>query len=611
MQRNNNRPGGPMGGGHMGRVEKAKNFKGTLRKLMNYMGRYRWSMLVVILLAAGSSVFSVIGPKRMGQITTEIFTGLMRKISGGPGINFGAIGHLLLWLLGLYGISAFLSFLQGYIMSSVSQKVSYDLRMQLAAKVHRLPMQYFDHTTTGEVLSRVTNDVDTLGQALNQSMTQIVSSTATAVGVLVMMLTISWKMTLVALAIVPLSSYLMGFVVKRSQKYFVGQQKLLGQVNGQVEEVFSGHVVVKAFNAQESMTRIFDRTNKELFDSARKSQFYSGLIHPIMNFIGNLGYVAMVVLGGYYATQGVIAVGDIQSFNQYVRSFNQPIAQIAQIAGIIQSAMAASERVFEFLEEPEETPVVANPVSISGVRGQVTFDHVRFGYNASQPVIRDFNAIIQPGQKVAIVGPTGSGKTTMVKLLMRFYDVDSGSIKVDGHDLREFDRDELRKLYGMVLQETWLFGGSIMENIRYGRLGATDDEVVQAARSAHANHFIRALPGGYHMKLNEESSNISQGQKQLLTIARAILADPKIMILDEATSSVDTRTEILIQKAMAELMRDRTSFVIAHRLSTIRDADWILVMQDGDIVEQGKHEELLHRSGFYAKLYKAQFERTA
>jgi len=611
MQRNNNRPGGPMGGGHMGRVEKAKNFKGTLRKLMNYMGRYRWSMLVVILLAAGSSVFSVIGPKRMGQITTEIFTGLMRKISGGPGINFGAIGHLLLWLLGLYGISAFLSFLQGYIMSSVSQKVSYDLRMQLAAKVHRLPMQYFDHTTTGEVLSRVTNDVDTLGQALNQSMTQIVSSTATAVGVLVMMLTISWKMTLVALAIVPLSSYLMGFVVKRSQKYFVGQQKLLGQVNGQVEEVFSGHVVVKAFNAQESMTRIFDRTNKELFDSARKSQFYSGLIHPIMSFIGNLGYVAMVVLGGYYATQGVIAVGDIQSFNQYVRSFNQPIAQIAQIAGIIQSAMAASERVFEFLEEPEETPVVANPVSISGVRGQVTFDHVRFGYNASQPVIRDFNAIIQPGQKVAIVGPTGSGKTTMVKLLMRFYDVDSGSIKVDGHDLREFDRDELRKLYGMVLQETWLFGGSIMENIRYGRLGATDDEVVQAARSAHANHFIRALPGGYHMKLNEESSNISQGQKQLLTIARAILADPKIMILDEATSSVDTRTEILIQKAMAELMRDRTSFVIAHRLSTIRDADWILVMQDGDIVEQGKHEELLHRSGFYAKLYKAQFERTA
>lgn len=611
MQRNNNRPGGPMGGGHMGRVERAKDFKGTLRKLMNYMGRYRWSMLVVILLAAGSSVFSVIGPKRMGQITTEIFTGLMGKISGGPGINFGAIGHLLLWLLGLYGISAFLSFLQGYIMSSVSQKVSYDLRMQLAAKVHRLPMQYFDHTTTGEVLSRVTNDVDTLGQALNQSMTQIVSSTATAVGVLVMMLTISWKMTLVALAIVPLSSYLMGFVVKRSQKYFVGQQKLLGQVNGQVEEVFSGHVVVKAFNAQESMTRIFDRTNKELFDSARKSQFYSGLIHPIMNFIGNLGYVAMVVLGGYYATQGVIAVGDIQSFNQYVRSFNQPIAQIAQIAGIIQSAMAASERVFEFLEEPEETPVVANPVSISGVRGQVTFDHVRFGYNASQPVIRDFSAIIQPGQKVAIVGPTGSGKTTMVKLLMRFYDVDSGSIKVDGHDLREFDRDELRKLYGMVLQETWLFGGSIMENIRYGRLGATDDEVVQAARSAHANHFIRALPGGYHMKLNEESSNISQGQKQLLTIARAILADPKIMILDEATSSVDTRTEILIQKAMAELMRDRTSFVIAHRLSTIRDADWILVMQDGDIVEQGKHEELLHRSGFYAKLYKAQFERTA
>ncbi|MEA5016535.1 MAG: ABC transporter ATP-binding protein [Candidatus Limiplasma sp.] len=602
-------PGGP--GGPMGTGEKAKDFKGSFRRLMRYLGRHQWSLALVALLAAGSSIFSVIGPKRMGQITTEIFTGLVGKVGGGPGIDFGKIGQLLLWLLGLYLVSALLSFLQGFIMSGISQKVSYNLRKQLAAKVHRLPMSYFDHTTTGEVLSRVTNDVDTLGQTLNQSLTQIISSLATAVGVVVMMLSISWKMTLVALAILPLSFFLMSFVVGRSQKYFVGQQRFLGEVNGQVEEIFSGHVVVKAFNAQGQVTQAFDRTNQELYVSARKSQFFSGLMHPIMGFIGNLGYVAVVVLGGYYATRGVITVGDIQSFNQYVRSFNQPVAQLAQIAGVLQSTMAASERVFEFLEQPEEAPVVEHPVSTQGIQGQVTFEHVHFGYDPERPVIRDFSATIQPGQKVAIVGPTGAGKTTMVKLLMRFYDVDGGSIKVDGHDLRDFDRCELRRLFGMVLQDTWLFGGSIQENIRYGRLNASDGEVVQAARAAHASHFIKALPGGYEMELNEESSNISQGQKQLLTIARAILADPKIMILDEATSSVDTRTEIRIQKGMDELMRGRTSFVIAHRLSTIRDADLILVMKDGDIVEQGKHEELLSRGGFYAQMYSAQFEKTA
>lgn len=605
-------PGGPGGpGGPMGTGEKAKDFKGSFRRLMRYLGRHQWSLALVALLAAGSSIFSVIGPKRMGQITTEIFTGLVGKVGGGPGIDFGKIGQLLLCLLGLYLVSALLSFLQGFIMSGISQKVSYNLRKQLAAKVHRLPMSYFDHTTTGEVLSRVTNDVDTLGQTLNQSLTQIISSLATAIGVVVMMLSISWKMTLVALAILPLSFFLMSFVVGRSQKYFVGQQRFLGEVNGQVEEIFSGHVVVKAFNAQDQVTQAFDRTNQELYVSARKSQFFSGLMHPIMGFIGNLGYVAVVVLGGYYATRGVITVGDIQSFNQYVRSFNQPVAQLAQIAGVLQSTMAASERVFEFLEQPEEAPVVEHPVSTQGIQGQVTFEHVRFGYDPERPVIRDFSATIQPGQKVAIVGPTGAGKTTMVKLLMRFYDVDGGSIKVDGHDLRDFDRCELRRLFGMVLQDTWLFGGSIQENIRYGRLNASDGEVVQAARAAHASHFIKALPGGYEMELNEESSNISQGQKQLLTIARAILADPKIMILDEATSSVDTRTEIRIQKGMDELMRGRTSFVIAHRLSTIRDADLILVMKDGDIVEQGKHEELLSRGGFYAQMYSAQFEKTA
>lgn len=603
--------GGPMGGGPGGTGEKAKDFKGTFGKLLRYLGVYRWSILMVVLLSAGSAIFSVIGPKRMGQITTEIFKGLMGKISGGAGIDFGVIGSLLLWLLGLYAVSAILSFFQGYLMSGVSQKVSYNLRKQLAAKVHRLPMEYFDHTTHGEVLSRVTNDVDTLGQTLNQSLSQIVSSIATAVGVIVMMFSISWQMTLISLCILPISAFLMGFVVKGSQKYFVGQQTFLGKVNGQVEEIYSGHVVVKAFNAQDEVTETFNQTNKELYQSAWKSQFFSGLMQPIMNFVGNLGYVAVVVMGASYAATGAITIGDIQSFTQYVRSFNQPIAQIAQITGVLQSTMAASERVFAFLEEPEETPSASNPVSTEGIQGQVTFEHVRFGYNPERIIIQDFSATIQPGQKVAIVGPTGAGKTTIVKLLMRFYDVLSGSIKVDGHDLRDFDRNEIRKLFGMVLQDTWLFGGTIEENIGYGRLDATKEEIVAAAKAAHANHFIKTLAGSYQMELNEESSNISQGQKQLLTIARAILADPRIMILDEATSSVDTRTEIRIQKGMDELMRGRTSFVIAHRLSTIRDADLILVMKDGDIVEQGKHEELLERGGFYAELYSAQFEKTA
>ncbi len=613
-KRSSQRRGGPMGGpghGPMGPAEKAKDFKGSSRKLMKFLGQYRWSLLMVVLLSAGSAVFSVVGPKKLGEITTEIFKGVLGKLSGGPGVDFGVIGVLLLWLLGLYALSALLSFLQGYLMSGVSQKLSYQLRKQLAAKVHRLPMSFFDHTTNGEVLSRVTNDVDTLGQSLNQSLSQVVSSATTAIGVLVMMLSISWQMTLVALAILPISAILMSFTVKHSQKYFVGQQKYLGNVNGQVEEIYGGHVVVKAFNAQDDVTDTFDKTNNKLYNSAWKSQFFSGLMHPIMGFIGNLGYVASVVMGAAYVASGMLAVGDIQSFIQYVRSFNQPIAQVAQIANVLQSTVAASERVFEFLDEAEEDQTVENPVSIENIQGQVTFDHVRFGYDPSQIIINDFSATIQPGQKVAIVGPTGAGKTTMVKLLMRFYDVTGGSIRIDGHDIREFDRNQLRLLFGMVLQDTWLFGGTVQENIRYGRLDATDEEVMEAAKTAHANHFIKTLPNSYQMELNEESSNISQGQKQLLTIARAVLADPKVMILDEATSSVDTRTEVRIQKGMDELMKGRTSFVIAHRLSTIRDADLILVMRDGDIVEQGKHEELLAKGGFYADLYSAQFEKTA
>ena len=604
------RMGGPGGHGPM-MGEKARDFKGTLRKLLSSMRRYRVTLIVVMALAAASSLFSIIGPKKMGEVTTEIFTGLMGVLSGGPGVDFGAVGGLLLFLLGLYGVSALLSFFQGYVMSGITQRVSYQFRKELAAKVHRLPMQYFDHITHGEVLSRVTNDVDTLSQNLNQSLTQIVSAITTAIGVLIMMFSISWQMTLVALCIVPLSGILMSLVVKRSQKYFVGQQEYLGGVNGQVEEIYGGHVVVKAFNAQDDAVAAFEKTNQKLYTSAWKSQFFSGLMQPIMGFVGNLSYVVAVVLGSAYAVQGRITVGDIQSFVQYVRNFNQPISQIAQMTSTLQATMAAAERVFEFLDEPEESKTIENPARVDGLQGQVTFDHVRFGYDPEKTIINDFSAVIQPGQKIAIVGPTGAGKTTMVKLLMRFYDVTGGAIRVDGHDIRDFDRDELRMLFGMVLQDTWLFGGTIEENIRYGNLNATDEQVVEAARAAHANHFIKALPGAYQMELNEESSNISQGQKQLLTIARAILADPKILILDEATSSVDTRTEVRIQKAMDTLMQGRTSFVIAHRLSTIRDADLILVMKDGDIVEQGTHDALLQKGGFYAELYQAQFEKSA
>ena len=607
MERNN-RPRRAMGGPHgMGPGERAKDFSGTMRRLLREMGRWRLSLIAVAVLGVGSAAFSIIGPKKMGEVTTQIFTGLVSRLGGGPGIDYGRIGVLLLWLLGLYVVSAALSFAQHFIMTGVSQKLSYSLRGRLAAKVHRLPMSYFDRVTYGDVLSRVTNDVDTLGQSLNQSLSQVVSSLATAVGVAVMMLSISWQMTLAALLILPLSGILMGLVVRKSQKYFVGQQRYMGELNGQVEEMYAGHVVVKAFGAQESAERAFAGVNEKLYRSAWKSQFLSGLMQPITTLIGNLGYVAAVVLGSGYAAAGVISVGDIQSFIQYVRSFNQPVSQIAQIFNILQSAMAAAERVFEFLDEAEEEPAPAHPAPTAGIRGEVTFDHVRFGYTPEKVIIHDFSAHILPGQKIAIVGPTGAGKSTMVKLLMRFYDVSGGRILIDGRDIREFDRDDLRRLFGMVLQDTWLFEGTIADNIRYGRLDATDEEVEAAARAAHADHFIRTQPGGYRMVVNEESSNVSQGQKQLLTIARAILADPKIMILDEATSSVDTRTEVRIQKGMDESMKGRTSFIIAHRLSTIRNADLILVMRDGDIVEQGTHEELMEKGGFYREIYQAQF----
>ena len=604
----NNRPRRAMGGPHgMGAGERAKDFSGTMRRLLREMGRWRLSLIAVAVLGVGSAAFSIIGPKKMGEVTTQIFTGLVSRLGGGPGIDYGRIGVLLLWLLGLYVVSAALSFAQHFIMTGVSQKLSYSLRGRLAAKVHRLPMGYFDRVTHGDVLSRVTNDVDTLGQSLNQSLSQVVTSLSTAVGVAVMMLSISWQMTLAALLILPMSGILMGLVVRKSQKYFVGQQRYMGQLNGQVEEMYAGHVVVKAFGAQESAERAFAGVNEKLYRSAWKSQFLSGLMQPITTFVGNLGYVAAVVLGSGYAAAGVIAVGDIQSFIQYVRSFNQPVSQIAQIFNILQSAMAAAERVFEFLDEAEEEPAPAHPAPTAGIRGEVTFDHVRFGYTPDKVIIHDFSAHILPGQKIAIVGPTGAGKSTMVKLLMRFYDVSGGRILIDGRDIREFDRDDLRRLFGMVLQDTWLFEGTIADNIRYGRLDATDEEVEAAARAAHADHFIRTQPGGYRMVVNEESSNVSQGQKQLLTIARAILADPRIMILDEATSSVDTRTEVRIQKGMDESMKGRTSFIIAHRLSTIRNADLILVMRDGDIVEQGTHEELMEKGGFYREIYQAQF----
>ena len=608
------RQGGPMGGGPhggMGAGEKAKDFKGTIRKLMKYLSEYKIGLIFVLLFAIGSTIFNIAGPKILGKATTEIFTGLVGKVSGGSGIDFEKIAHILIFLMCLYVTSARFSFIQGYIMTGVSQKLTYRLRKEISEKINRMPMNYFDTRTHGEVLSRVTNDIDTLSQSLNQSATQIITSFTTIIGVLIMMLSISPLMTLVALLILPISLGLISTIVKRSQRHFKNQQEYLGHVNGQVEEVYGGHNIVKAFNKETDVIKEFDETNEILYQSAWKSQFFSGMMMPIMQFVGNLGYVAVAILGGCLAIKKTIEVGDIQSFIQYVRNFTQPITQVAQVANMLQSTAAASERVFEFLEEEEEDQFAQNPVSVEGLEGNVEFDHVHFGYNADKIIINDFSAKVKQGQKIAIVGPTGAGKTTMIKLLMRFYDVNSGAILIDGHNLKDFNRGELRQMFGMVLQDTWLFHGSIKENIRYGKLDATDEEVIEAAKAAHVHRFVQTLPNGYDMELNEEASNVSQGQKQLLTIARAILADPKILILDEATSSVDTRTEVRIQKAMDNLMRGRTSFIIAHRLSTIRDADLILVMKDGDIIEQGNHEELLKQNGFYAELYNSQFEKTS
>ena len=601
-----------MGHGPMkGPGEKAKDFKGTMKTLIKYLSKFKIAIIAVIIFAIGSATFSIVGPKVLGKATTKIFEGLIGKISGNSsaGIDFEGIGRILLILLGLYIISAIFAFFQGILMTGVSQKISYNLRKEISEKINRMPMKYFDSKTHGEVLSRVTNDIDTLSQSLNQSMTQIITSITTVIGVLIMMLSISVSMTVVAILILPISMIFISQIVKRSQKYFKSQQEYLGHVNGQVEEVYGGHNIVTVFNREEEAIKEFDKMNNTLYDSAWKSQFLSGMMMPIMTFIGNLGYVAVSILGGYLAVNKVIEVGDIQSFIQYVRSFTQPIAQAAQVANLLQSTAAAAERVFEFLDEEEEEQFAENPVSIENLKGEVSFRNVNFGYNPNKTIINNFNAEVKPGQKVAIVGPTGAGKTTMVKLLMRFYDVNKGEILIDGHNIKDFNRSELREMFGMVLQDTWLFNGTIMENIRYGKLDASDEEVKEAAKAAHVHHFVKTLPAGYNMELNEEASNVSQGQKQLLTIARAILADPKILILDEATSSVDTRTEVLIQKAMDNLMEGRTSFIIAHRLSTIRDADLILVMNEGDIIEQGNHEELLAKNGFYAKLYNSQFEK--
>ncbi|KZL89603.1 ABC transporter ATP-binding protein [Clostridium magnum] len=600
--------GGPMGG--MGKVEKAKNFKDTMNKLIQYLKPYSLSIITVIIFAIGSAAFSIVGPKILGKATTKLFEGLVSKVMGveGAAIDFTYIGNIVIWLLGLYIISAIFGIIQGYIISGVAQKVSYNLRKEISQKINRMPLSYFDKKSHGEVLSRVTNDVDTVSQTLNQSLSQIITSVITIIGVLIMMLSISWQMTLVALLILPVSMLLIMVVVKKSQKYFKDQQEYLGHANGHIEEIYSGHNIMKAFNREKEAVEKFDEINDTLYSSAWKSQFLSGMMMPIMTFIGNIGYVAVSILGGWLTVKKTIEVGDILSFVQYVRSFTQPIAQVAQISNVLQSTAAAAERVFEFLEEEEEVLEAENPLKVEEIKGEVTFKDVHFGYNSDKIIINDFGTHIKPGQKVAIVGPTGAGKTTIVKLLMRFYDLNSGAILIDGHDIKDFTREDLRNMFGMVLQDTWLFNGSIMENIRYGRLNATDEEVIEAAKSAHVHHFVKTLPNGYNMELNEEANNVSQGQKQLLTIARAILADPKILILDEATSSIDTRTEILIQKAMENLMKGRTSFIIAHRLSTIRDADLILVMKDGDIVEQGNHEELLKANGFYASLYNSQFE---
>lgn len=607
QKQNRPRGGGP-GRGMSAPVEKAKDFKGTIKKLVSYLGAYKVAVFLVMIFAAASTIFNIWGPKILSKAITELFNGLIKKYQGTGDINFDKIGGILLFMLGLYVVAALFGIVQGWIMSTISQKITYRMRKEISEKIDRMPMNYFESRTTGEVLSRITNDVDTLGQSLNQSLTQLITSTFTIIGVIVMMLSISVKMTGIAILIVPISLLLIMVVVKNSQKYFKTQQEYLGVINGKVEETIGGYTIVRLFNEEENSLKEFKEQNDVLFKSAWKSQFLSGLMQPIMNFVGNLGYVGVAIAGGVMAYNGTITVGDIQAFIQYVRNLTQPIAQLAQVSNMLQSMAAAAERVFEFLAEDEEEQMAENPVQIDKAKGMVDFDHVQFGYTPDKIVIQDFTSHVEPGQTVAIVGPTGAGKTTMVKLLMRFYDVNSGAIKIDGHNIKDFNRADLRKNIGMVLQDTWLFKGSIMDNLRYGRLDATDEEVYAAAKAAHVDHFIKTLPGGYDMELNEESSNISQGQKQLLTIARAILADKPILILDEATSSVDTRTEGLIQEAMNNLMKGRTSFVIAHRLSTIKDADKILYMQGGDIKEQGSHEELLAQNGLYAALYNSQFE---
>ena len=603
------RHGGPMGHGKGMTGEKAKNFKGAMLRLLKYMERYKGRLILMVFFAVGGTVFNIIGPKILGKATTELYTGLVSKISGGSGIDFEKIARILAGVLCLYLVSSLLSFIQGYIMTGISNDVTYNLRKDISEKINRIPVKYFESRTHGEILSRITNDVDTLQTGINQSVTQLITSCTTLVGVLVMMLSINVWMTLAALLILPVSMMIIGKVMKHSQKYFQDQQKYLGEVNGQVEEIYSGHNVVKAFNKEEDVIEEFEKVNEKLYTSAWRSQFFSGIMMPVMQFVGNLGYVMVALLGGFLVIKKSIEVGDVQAFFQYIRNFTQPIQQIAQVTNMLQSSAAASERVFEFLDVEEEDQTVEHPADVETVEGNVQFSHISFGYRPEKMIIHDFNAKVKAGQKVAIVGPTGAGKTTMIKLLMRFYDVNSGEILIDGHNVKTFNRSELREMFGMVLQDTWLFHGTIMENIRYGRLDATDEEVIAAAKAAHVHHFIMSQPGGYQMELNEETSNISQGQKQLLTIARAILADNKIMILDEATSSVDTRTEERIQKAMDNLMKGRTSFVIAHRLSTIRDADLILVMKDGDIIEQGTHESLLAEGGFYANLYNSQFEK--
>ena len=582
-----------------------------MAKLFRYMGRYKFRFILMFIFAVAGTVFSIVGPKILGKATTELFNGLVAKVNGTGEIDFGKIGMILLWTLGLYVLSACFSFVQGFVMSGISNDVTYNLRKDISKKINRLPLNYYESRTNGEILSRITNDVDTLQMSLNQSLTQLITSVTTLIGVFIMMLSINVWMTLAALLILPVSMFIIQTVMKHSQKYFQDQQSYLGKVNGQIEENFGGHNVVRVFNKENDVVEEFEKDNQKLYESAWKSQFFSGMMMPIMQFVGNLGYVMVALLGGVFVIKKSIEVGDIQSFFQYIRNFTQPIQQIAQVTNLLQSSAAASERVFEFLEEPEESQNEKNPVDVNTLTGDVQFEHVKFGYNPDKIIINDFSADVKDGQKIAIVGPTGAGKTTMVKLLMRFYDLNGGSIKVDGYDIKDFNRSSLREMFGMVLQDTWLFSGTIMENIRYGRLDATDEEVIAAAKAAHVHNFIMQQPGGYDMVLDEETSNISQGQKQLLTIARAILANNKILILDEATSSVDTRTEVRIQKAMDNLMKGRTSFVIAHRLSTIKDADLILVMKDGDIIEQGNHEELLAKKGFYADLYNSQFENKA